>query len=392
MAKIVILAALAAVGSASAVQAQSSGNAAAAAVDYRSDAAWLCRPGRQDACTVDQTATVVAKSGRTSTERFRPASNPKVDCFYVYPTVSTDPTPNSDMTADPAERRVVEQQFARFASQCRLFAPLYRQVTLSALRSVMMGQPVAADRELAYRDVKAAWSDYLARDNGGRGVVLIGHSQGAGVLKRLVAEEIEGRPVQKQLVSALLIGTNVGVPANATVGGELKSTPLCSSATQVGCLVTYVSFRADSPPPAESRFGKVAAPGQIAGCTNPAALGGGRASLHAYLSSRPIVTASEGAAEPTRWTTTGAPVTTPFVSTPGLLTAECVNENGFSYLSVRTEADPADPRLDRIPGDVVAGGQILKDWGLHLIDMNLAMGDLVSLVGSQSRAYHARKP
>jgi hypothetical protein len=33
----------------------------------------------------------------------------------------------------------------------------------------------------------------------------------------------------------------------------------------------------------------------------------------------------------------------------------------------------------------------LTDWGLHLIDVNLAMGDLVDLVGSQSQAYLARK-
>ena len=47
------------------------------------------------------------------------------------------------------------------------------------------------------RDVEAAWDDYLARDNKGRGVVLIGHSQGSGILKQLIAREIEGQPAQR---------------------------------------------------------------------------------------------------------------------------------------------------------------------------------------------------
>ena len=42
---------------------------------------------------------------------------------------------NSDMTAGPEEHGVILQQFARFASVCRVYAPLYRQVTLTALRS-----------------------------------------------------------------------------------------------------------------------------------------------------------------------------------------------------------------------------------------------------------------
>ena len=358
---------------------------AAAAVDYREAASWLCRPGRKDACAVDQTATVVGADGKMTRESFRAASRPAVDCFYVYPTVSADLTPNSDMTVNDEERRVVEQQFARFASQCHLFAPMYRQVTLTALRAGMGGTIMPGiDRDLGYNDVKAAWNDYLARDNKGRGVVLIGHSQGSGVLKRLIAEEIDGKPVQARMVSALLIGNNIAVPKGQDVGGDFKSVPLCRSRTQVGCLVTYVSFRDTAPPPANSRFGKVSTAGQTAACVNPAALAGGPAPLQSYLSNRAIV----ASAAPTKpWTTDGKAVTTPFVSTPNLLTGECVTGDAGSYLSVKVNADPADPRTDEIAGDVVAGNTILADWGLHLIDMNVAMGDLVSLVGDQSNAY-----
>lgn len=143
------------------------------APDYAQDADWLCRPGRSDACAADQTATVIAANGKRTIEPFVPAAAPKFDCFYVYPTVSLDTTPNSDLTAGPEEKQVAAFQAARFAKNCRVFAPLYRQVTLTALRDIMTGKAVPADRALAYADVRAAWYDYLRRDNQGRGVVLI---------------------------------------------------------------------------------------------------------------------------------------------------------------------------------------------------------------------------
>ena len=175
--------------------------------DYGKAETWLCRPDRHDACDVDLTTTVIAANGKLTREPW--AANPKapIDCFYVYPTVSNDSTPNSDMVAGEEELNVVRVQAARFGSQCRVFAPLYRQVTLAALRSVLAGRPAAVDRNLAYNDVLDAWKYYLQHDNQGRGVVLIGHSQGSMVLTELIKREIDGKPIQKQLISALLLGT-----------------------------------------------------------------------------------------------------------------------------------------------------------------------------------------
>jgi hypothetical protein len=103
--------------------------------DYSNPANWLCRPGKaNDACSIDLATTVVTAEGKTTREAFTPNPKAPIDCFYVYPTVSTDPGQNSDMSIDPAEQNVVRQQFARFGSQCRQFAPMYRQVTLAGLR------------------------------------------------------------------------------------------------------------------------------------------------------------------------------------------------------------------------------------------------------------------
>jgi hypothetical protein len=344
--------------------------------DYSKADTWLCRPGGQDACAVDLTTTVIAEDGRMTAEKFAPNPNPPIDCFYVYPTVSLDAGGNSDMTAGPEERNVIRAQFARFASQCRPFAPVYRQFTLTALRAGTAGKPITADRTLGYNDVLDAWNHYLKNDNNGRGVVLIGHSQGSGVLTQLLRNEIDGKPIQSRIVSALLLGTNVAVPKGKDVGGAFKNLPLCRATDQTGCVITYVSFRSTIPPPEGSRFGRVAEAGMEAGCTNPAALDGGRAPLHAYLS-----TATH------QWVTPPGTVTTPFVSVPRMLTAECVSNDKGSYLEITVNSDAKDARADDIPGDVMAAGKPNPSWGLHLIDVHAAIGNLVDVVGRQSKAH-----
>lgn len=354
--------------------------APAPANDYNNPATWLCRPGHESACTTDQRATIVRADGTTRARNWKAATNPKVDCFYVYPTVSLDRSPNSDMTPGPEELAVVDQQLNRFASQCRLFAPIYRQVTIPALRSAIIGAPMAGiDRELAYADVRDAWRSYLANDNHGRGVVLIGHSQGSGVLKRLLAEEIDGKPVQKLLVSAILPGTNFLVPAGKVVGGDLKSIPLCTSNSQTGCVISYVTFREDVPPPLNSRFGRTQAPGLKVACVNPAAIGGGSGTADGYFPAKPSSLTEQ---PQTAWAR-GKDITTPFVQVPGLVSAQCVDRDGAQYLALTVHPDPADPRTDQIPGDIVQGGKVAFDWGLHLIDINANMGGLISAVTSQ---------
>ena len=355
--------------------------------DYGNGANWLCRPGRQDACAVDLSTTVISASGKLTLESWSADPNAAIDCFYVYPTVSTDPGGNSDMIPGPEEKAVIRAQFARFASKCRPFAPVYRQVTLTALAALLSGAPIPVDRVVPYNDVLDAWNYYLEHDNHGRGVVLIGHSQGATVLTQLIRDEIDGKPVQARIVSALLLGTGISVPKGKDAGGVFQHVPLCHAATQTGCVITYASFRATAPPPADTRFGKAAGENMIAACTNPAALGGGSGELHAYLGTHGSGIVADAEAAPGPWVKPAQPINTPFVSVPGLLTAECVSNEGGSFLAISVHGDPAGPRASDIVGDVVVNGHVLGEWGLHLIDVNLAMGNLLDIVGQQSKSY-----
>lgn len=358
--------------------------------DYADGKTWLCKPGRTDACAIDLDATVVKADGAASLDKFKAAADPKIDCFYVYPTVSNDKTPNSDMNPGPEEISVIKQQFARFGSVCRTYAPMYRQVTLTALRARMTGKPMdGVDQMLGYNDVKDAWNYYLAHDNKGRGVVLIGHSQGSGVLIQLVKNEIDAKPIQSKIVSVILGGARLQVPVGKDVGGDFKSIPLCKSASQVGCAINFASFRANTPPPADSLFGASSGPGLEAACSNPAALGGGKGELHAYMASgAEMIAAGTDAAKQKAWTEPVTKISTPFVEVPGMLASECQKDaTGKTYLAISTNPNPGGKRTTEYAGDVVIFGKVQANWGLHLIDMNLSMGNLIDDVRAETAEY-----
>lgn len=367
--------------------------------DYGAQGSWLCRPGVKGACNVDLTTTIVAANGALTREAWTGSRNAPIDCFYVYPTVSTDPTPNSDMNPDAAELNVIRQQFARFGSVCRLYAPMYRQVTLAGLRAMMArmmagGNPPVLDRGLGYDDVKDAWRYYLEHDNKGRGFVLIGHSQGSFILAELIRQEIDGKPVQSRMISAILLGTTIAVPRGKDVGGSFQQVPLCHTASQIGCVITYASFRSTIPPPPNTLFGKVfgkvADPSMVAACTNPAALSGGEGQLHAYLDATGQTIASTQQPNPKPWVVPERRIETAWVSVPGLLTARCATNENATFLEVTVHGDPSVPRVTDITGDLMGGNQILANWGLHLIDVNLALGNLVDIVDQQAKAWVAK--
>ena len=221
---------------------------------YARPEAWLCRPGASDLCAAPVAAAVMQGDGSRTIRVLKPNPAAPIDCFYVYPTVSEDPAGNSGMTAGPGEQRAVAQQFAAFASVCRPFAPIYRQVTIAGVEAVLRNEPLPVDFKLPYEDVRAAWRHYLAHDNEGRPVVLIGHSQGARILARLIAHEIEGKPEQRLLAGALILGFDVEVPEGKDVGGTFKTIPLCRAAGQSGCVVAYETFPATALPPDEFSF------------------------------------------------------------------------------------------------------------------------------------------
>jgi hypothetical protein len=334
---------------------------------YANPASWLCRPGSETVCAQDMDAEVLAANGERSLETFTPAADAPVDCFYVYPTVSTDAGDNSDLVPGDSERAAVRSQVARLAGSCRVFAPVYPQVPLGALLGGGLrfdssdGEPTPFD--VAYAGVADAFRHYLANDNNGRGIVFVGHSQGSAHLSRLVTEEIQGTAVADLLVSAVLLGTTV-------LGGDGPSAtftdiPPCAELGQTGCVLSWSTFRSTAPPPANALpFGRDG-DGVAAVCTNPADLSNQRGPVPLT----PYFDIAQAKVD----------TTAPWVALPGLVEGECVTRNGHTYLEITVRPDPA--RLDDVPGDLT------PQWGLHLVDANLAMGQLVEVVAAQAEAW-----
>jgi hypothetical protein len=346
-----------------------------------SSTVWLCRPGMADnPCESDLTTTVVQSDGRQEVTRATPAKRPRVDCFYVYPSVSAQPTVNANLNVDPELKAVAEYQASRFSQTCRIFAPVYPELTVVGTTSA--GAQAAEARATAYQGVLSAWREYLARDNKGRGVVFIGHSQGAGMLTQLLGSEIDPNPkLRRRLVSAVLLGGNVTVASGRDSGGDFQNIRACHRRDQTGCVVAYSTF--DQPPPPNSLFGRVGGGSSARGgegtglevlCVNPAALGGGSGALETYRRTTPI----PGPIGAVIGQLPSAP--TPWVRYPRLYDAKCESANGATWLQVTNAGGPTDQRLRfQYP--------LGPTWGLHLSDVNIALGNLVDLVRKQATTY-----
>lgn len=323
---------------------------------------WLCQPkATGDPCHTPLDTTVIQAGGAKVTQP-APDVDQKVDCFYVYPTVSRARTTSAPLQVDQAERDVAVAQVAPFSSVCRVYAPVYRQLTVSALFAGKYNDRRA--RAQSHADVVSAFHDYL-NNNPGRRFVLIGHSQGSLELLSLLQEEVDGNAALRQrLVSALLIGGTLKVPAGKAAGGDLQNIPLCTSGTQNGCAVAYNTF--DTTPPPTTLFGRPdKARHLVAACTSPALLAGDVDAL------KPIV--------PVTQALTATTATTTFVTYPGYLTGACHQRGGYAWFQVDVHRVAGDTRPAELPK--VLG----PAWGLHLYDVSLALGNLVELVRLESR-------
>jgi hypothetical protein len=348
-----------------------------APADYSKTSNWLCLPGRSDTCSTPLGTTALNPNGYGSVGQSVVAKDPPLDCFYVYPTVSSDQGLNSDLNVDNAERGAALVQFARFASVCRTYAPIYRQMTLGAVAAAATGADMHAPATLAYADVRSAWRTYLAKYNQGRPFVLIGHSQGSLMLQELIKQEIEGKPIARQMRLAILPGFNTYVPQGKRVGGTFKFTPVCGSPSETGCVMTWVSFRDKNVPPTGAMFGIAPTPGMTVACTNPARPGSTAwESLDSYWNARWSLPVPGG---PIQWSTEGAP-STPFIRTEGLVSARCISDGQRGYLSIRTNRVPNDKRTDRVYGEVGMLGMFIPGWGMHLADVAEAQGDMIRQV------------
>ena len=198
--------------------------------DYGDAKSWLCRPGRKgDACDVDLTTTVVAADGTLTRETW--AADPKapIDCFYVYPTVSTDPRRQQRHDAGPGgdQRRPAAVRALRVEVPRLCADRTGRSRSPACASALATGADAARSSEgVQYDDVRDAWQLLPEeRQPGPRRGARSATRRARSSCIDLIREEIDGKPVQKKLVSAILLGATLAVPKGKDVGGAFKHDP-----------------------------------------------------------------------------------------------------------------------------------------------------------------------
>ena len=266
----------------------------------------------------------------------QPDYGSKFDCFYVYPTVSLQGGDNANLAVEQPEINIAIEQASRFSQVCQVWAPIYRQRP-----KVGVSSDVTAAAEVAYESLLSAWNDYMQNFNKGRPIIIVGHSQGAIMLQRLIDSVVNSNPaVRKQIVSAIIPGSNTG---------GFSKLPACHSPTQTGCTIAYSTYYEE--PPGDAIFGRLGGM-----CNNPAALGGGAGLLQPYFR-----------------------VSGAWVYYPGLYAGKCVSADGATWLQVSVNSGDSRPKLPENLGPA---------WGLHEHgDFDLMLGNLVNDVAAEESAF-----
>lgn len=348
---------------------------------YDDPALWLCHPDKpadEDQClSADLDMTELLPDGTTKLVMHTVASDPAFDCFYVYPTVDLRLTPAQTEDFDDIDQELdpLLNQAARFTRMCRMFAPLYHQVTIGTFGSDQADVLLDA----AYQDVLAAFTSYLEHHADDRPLVIMGHSQGTFLTTRLIQEVVEPDPaLRERLLAALLIGGSVSVPAGELVGGSFTGLPLCQDPAELGCVIAYRTFAAEFPPEPGTQAPDI--PGNTVACTNPAALGG--PATHARGAVFPTFTHQEFVFPAFDF---GPDITTEFVLMRDFFDLECkTDSDGLGFLAAGVAPAMGDQRTNPVDFTNPLFGPAFL--GLHVLDYNLAMEDLLALIEAKAAA------
>ena len=341
---------------------------------YASKDLWLCRPDiENDRCDqADLSITEISPDGTSEVSDVVEDPDAKIDCFYVYHTVDWSTEAGNTETLFPHPDNVVEalhRNGAQYRGVCRMFAPLYHQMTLGTYSEFRFRWQETEFFQRAYDDLVEAFEYYMRNHNDGRDFVLIGHSQGSHVLTKLLQDKFDDDDALRQkLVSALLIGPTgfVQVPEGDRMGGSFANIPLCASASETRCVVTFdaIAAGADTPNPSVGVF-----PPMERGCVNPASFDEGSRTLAALTYSRDyddVIPFPDG-------------VDTHWVRYPNVYTSRCSGGGVGNFLEVDLASEfPMTPQELQ--------ESVKNNWGLnglHLVEYFIANTDLVSIVEQQ---------
>jgi hypothetical protein len=329
---------------------------------------WLCKPGaKPDPCDHGLSTTTYSPSiAKTGTSTPKRTASPRPACFYVYPTVSEETTQYSDLTIQKPERQVAAEQAGRWSQRCDVWAPMYRQLTLSAIGASLENASTAdAALTIPVADVTQAFREFLAQLPAGQPFVVVAHSQGAIVMRKVLADTVDkDASIRSRMLSAMLLGGNVLVKTGTVSGGDFTNIPGCTSEDQTGCVIAYSTF--GETPPDGTELGVTDEPGMSVLCTNPAKLDGSGTASPIY--------AAWGIG--------------PSGSAPGLPATKSDWQSVPHQFRARCDDGDADALiLSSRKGSTVPSPSPNTLSGLHDLDANLLLGNLLTLEQHQDAAW-----
>lgn len=201
------------------------------APDYAKNECWAALPLLKD--NADRTPDGAMRDGQPGAQ---------ADVFFLHPTIYWDKSAkpwnaaidDHELNAK-ADKTTILFQSSAFNAAGRVFAPRYRQAHIRSFRTEDKRSARQA-LDLAYTDIRAAFSYYLEHHNQGRPLIIAAHSQGSLHGYRLLQEFFDGQPLRQQLVAAYLVGWPV--PENG-----LKTIGPCRTPQETGCICSWRSFR-----------------------------------------------------------------------------------------------------------------------------------------------------
>lgn len=200
--------------------------------DYSDLRSWAAHPSKKDPS--DSVSQPLLAEQRDS----------PVDVFFVHPTTLTSKAYaglvwNASITDAYLNAKTdygsILYQASVFNGSCRGFAPRYRQAHIHAFFSLDQQESKAA-LELAYADVKKAFTYYLEHHHNNRPIIIASHSQGTYHAGKLLKEFFEHTALSEKLVAAYIIG--LGVPYN-----YFSVLQACKTSSEINCFATWRTFR-----------------------------------------------------------------------------------------------------------------------------------------------------
>lgn len=202
---------------------------------YENPDMWFSQPGKTEG-----NAALWVPEGFTVTDA------PKAAVFFVHPTSYLKKAlwngPLDDKESQDRAKIFIRSQASVFNGVADIWAPRYRQATLGAFLTDKPEAKLALNA--AYRDVLAAFDEFVKEVPAETPIILAGHSQGSVHLTYLLQARIANQPISKRIV-AVYIG---GWPVSKDNDIAAMGLPFCETADQTGCVFSWQSYAEPAEP------------------------------------------------------------------------------------------------------------------------------------------------